>query len=204
MDPGGNVVETVWDAFNVVMGAASFGRNIAFGNYGAAVLDGIGIGLDVSASITPGVPGGGNGSFEYWACGPGWLYREKKWHPACRADYQGENAQSFARAQREISGGLKQLGADDIMGAVKESMGIQVRDRAGQLRDHVREVTQGIDGLKKGADRLEKLLGDPRITGKDREIIQEAINDARQHAQRVQDTLETAEKAAEKVKDALD
>jgi RHS repeat-associated protein len=203
-DPGGNAVETVWDAFNALFGAASFGRNIAAGNYGAALFDGIGVAADVSATAIPGVPGGATAALNIGRIAKaGYAVKRSSTRLAGLA-IKGKNAQTFTRAQREITGGLNQLGADDIMGAVKESMGIQVRDRAGKLRDHVKEVTQGIDGLKKGAYRLEKLLDDPRITGKDREIIQEAINDARQHAQRVQDTLDAAREAAEKVKDALD
>ena len=58
IDPNGNGVETVWDFFNVLLGAKSFGENIDAGNYGAAVLDGVGVLLDAAAAVLPFVPGG--------------------------------------------------------------------------------------------------------------------------------------------------
>ena len=53
IDPNGNGVETVWDFFNVLLGVKSFGENIDVGNYGAAVLDGVGVLLDAAATILP-------------------------------------------------------------------------------------------------------------------------------------------------------
>ena len=58
IDPNGNGVETVWDFLNVLLGVKSFGENIDAGNYGAAVLDGVGVLLDAAATILPLVPGG--------------------------------------------------------------------------------------------------------------------------------------------------
>ena len=58
IDPNGKGIETVWDFFNVLLGAKSFGENIDAGNYGAAVLDGVGVLLDAAAAVLPFVPGG--------------------------------------------------------------------------------------------------------------------------------------------------
>jgi RHS repeat-associated protein len=58
VDPDGEAIETVWDAANVAIGVASAGANIAAGNYGAAVVDGIGIVVDAAATVVPFVPGG--------------------------------------------------------------------------------------------------------------------------------------------------
>jgi RHS repeat-associated protein len=58
IDPNGNGVETVWDFFNVLLGAKSFGENIDAGNYGAAIFDGVGVLLDAAAAVLPFVPGG--------------------------------------------------------------------------------------------------------------------------------------------------
>jgi hypothetical protein len=52
------VAETPWDIANVVMGVASFTANAAVGNYVAAAVDAVGVGLDVGAALTPVVPGG--------------------------------------------------------------------------------------------------------------------------------------------------
>jgi len=57
-DPTGAAVETPWDVANVAMGVASFGANAAAGNVVGAVVDAVGIVIDVAAAATLGVPGG--------------------------------------------------------------------------------------------------------------------------------------------------
>jgi len=58
VDPDGNMAETVWDAANVAMGAASLAGNISAGNVGGAVVDAVGLAVDVAATATPIMPGG--------------------------------------------------------------------------------------------------------------------------------------------------
>ena len=57
-DRTGCVVETLWDVANIVMGANSFVDNVSAGNVTAAVVDGVGIVVDVAAAILPVIPGG--------------------------------------------------------------------------------------------------------------------------------------------------
>ena len=57
-DPSGYAAETAWDAFNVITGAVSLGKNLAAGNYLGAVVDGVGVLLDSAAMVIPFVPGG--------------------------------------------------------------------------------------------------------------------------------------------------
>jgi hypothetical protein len=57
-DANGHVFETAWDAFSLALGIASFQDNVGNGKYGAAVLDAVGIAIDVAAAAVPGVPGG--------------------------------------------------------------------------------------------------------------------------------------------------
>jgi hypothetical protein len=57
-DPDGRWVESAWDAANVVLGAKSFVSNVSNGNIGGAILDGVGVLVDVAATIVPVVPGG--------------------------------------------------------------------------------------------------------------------------------------------------
>ena len=57
-DPDGRIIESGWDAANVAMGVASFVKNVSVGNYGGAVVDAVGVVVDVAATATPGVPGG--------------------------------------------------------------------------------------------------------------------------------------------------
>ena len=57
-DRTGCVVETLWDVANIVMGANSFVDNVSAGNVTAAIVDGVGIAVDVTAAILPVIPGG--------------------------------------------------------------------------------------------------------------------------------------------------
>lgn len=58
-DPDGRVVETAWDAANVVMDVENCAKNIATGNYLGAGIDALGLLYDAGATILPGLPGGG-------------------------------------------------------------------------------------------------------------------------------------------------
>ena len=58
VDPDGQAAETVWDVVNIGIGAASLAQNVSEGSYGWAVLDAVGLAVDVVATIVPGVPGG--------------------------------------------------------------------------------------------------------------------------------------------------
>jgi RHS repeat-associated protein len=57
-DPDGRAIETGWDVANIVMGVASFTKNVASGNYAGAAVDAVGVVVDTAAAVTPGVPGG--------------------------------------------------------------------------------------------------------------------------------------------------
>jgi RHS repeat-associated protein len=57
-DPDGRAAESLWDAANVAMGAASMVRNLATGDYVRAAVDAVGVLADVAATAVPGVPGG--------------------------------------------------------------------------------------------------------------------------------------------------
>ncbi len=58
VDPDGKILETPWDIFNITLGLASLGANVAVGNVGGAAADAVGLAIDVAAAIAPGVPGG--------------------------------------------------------------------------------------------------------------------------------------------------
>ena len=58
-DPDGRWAEDLFIGVpSVAFGAKSLYDNVRGGNYGAAVVDGLGIGADVAAIFAPGVPGG--------------------------------------------------------------------------------------------------------------------------------------------------
>ena len=58
VDRSGQFPETLWDIANVVMDVKSLATNIAVGNVGGAIVDGIGLIADVASVALPGVPGG--------------------------------------------------------------------------------------------------------------------------------------------------
>ncbi len=57
-DPTGHVWETIWDAANIGIGAASLTHNVRNGNWGDAAWDTGGLVVDVAATAVPFVPGG--------------------------------------------------------------------------------------------------------------------------------------------------
>lgn len=58
VDPSGKGPETLWDAFNVGIGVASFVDNVKKGNYLAAAVDAVGVAVDSAATAVPLIPGG--------------------------------------------------------------------------------------------------------------------------------------------------
>ena len=69
VDPDGQAVETVWDAANVAIGVASFIGNVSTGNIGAAIVDGIGVAVDATATAVPFVPGGAGTAIKTYRAG---------------------------------------------------------------------------------------------------------------------------------------
>lgn len=57
-DPDGRVVETPLDFISLGVGLYSLGGNLSSGNWGAAALDFLSVGLDGVAAALPGIPGG--------------------------------------------------------------------------------------------------------------------------------------------------
>jgi RHS repeat-associated protein len=57
-DANGHIVETLWDAANVVYGVYNLGYDTLYGTWGDMAMDVGGIGLDAGAMLIPAVPGG--------------------------------------------------------------------------------------------------------------------------------------------------
>jgi RHS repeat-associated protein len=57
-DANGHIVETLWDAANVVYGLYNLGYDTFYGTWGDMAMDVGGIGLDAGAMLIPAVPGG--------------------------------------------------------------------------------------------------------------------------------------------------
>ena len=58
IDPPGEYVKSEWDIVSLAIGVKSFVNNVKGGNVIGAVVDGVGIVLDVAAVTLPVVPGG--------------------------------------------------------------------------------------------------------------------------------------------------
>jgi hypothetical protein len=48
VDPSGNIVESPWDVFSLVVGVGTLGYNLYNGNYADAALDAVGIAVDAA------------------------------------------------------------------------------------------------------------------------------------------------------------
>lgn len=94
-DPDGRIIETVWDAANVVMDVASLGGNLAAGNYAGAAVDAGGLIVDAAATLIPGVPGGAGTAIK-----------------VARAAQLAENVKQDAKAENAVA---KKLG-DQVAG----------------------------------------------------------------------------------------
>ena len=94
-DPDGRIIETVWDAANVVMDVASLGGNLAAGNYAGAAVDAGGLIVDAAATLIPGVPGGAGTAIK-----------------VARAAQLAENVKQGAKAENAVA---KKLG-DQVAG----------------------------------------------------------------------------------------
>ena len=61
--------ETVWDVANLTIGGASLAYNIEEGNYGMAVLDGVGLLYDGFATVVPFLPAGASAGLKAYRAG---------------------------------------------------------------------------------------------------------------------------------------
>jgi RHS repeat-associated protein len=57
VDPDGRYAELAFEAFSLALGVDSFQRNFGAGNYGAALVDGVGVAGDAVLAAVPGAPG---------------------------------------------------------------------------------------------------------------------------------------------------
>lgn len=58
IDNNGEIFDIVWDLANVAIGLKSLYDNVKSGNYMDAVFDGVGVIMDATTALVPGVPGG--------------------------------------------------------------------------------------------------------------------------------------------------
>jgi RHS repeat-associated protein len=133
-DPNGRAVETVWDAFNIGLGVASFVKNVREGNYGSAAVDALGVVVDTAATVVPGVPGGAGSVIK-----------------AARAADAGvdvlkaaDRTADLARAADRTADAAKAADrtADAAKAADRTADGAKAADRAGDAARHTRPVNK--------------------------------------------------------------
>lgn len=204
MDPGGNAVESGWDIFNAAIDALSLSSNLAAGNYGGAALDGLGLAVDLAATAIPGAPGGAGAAIAIGRIAKGGTAVSRASGRVSDLAIKGKHAQTVSSAARGLQNNLKGLKAHDILGAVKETLGYEVKDRTGKTRDHIHEVMDSLRGLRNHANKLERVLKDDRLSKSQRKTIEGAIASAHKHADTVEKTLEIAKDAAAKAKEIVE
>jgi RHS repeat-associated protein len=136
IDPTGEAIESPWDVANVVAGVASAGANLAAGNIGGAIVDAVGVVVDVAATAVPGVPGGAAAGIK-----------------AVRATQLAPNAAKGAKAEAKVA---KELG-DKVAGkqvSFKTSDGTSTRTDIVTKDKGVVEVKSGNAELSKGQEKL--------------------------------------------------
>lgn len=172
-DPDGNIpVETVWDIANVVMGVASFGANLASGNFVGAAWDFGGIVVDLAATVTPYVPGGA-----------GTALKAKRAADAI-GDVAKRGDQLLLETPREVL--LRNASDPRLKDAINNLYRPGAKVGSGSTADAVRyERTTGELLSPKGhsqklIDRrtqLMKLRKDPNLSDSDRRIIHDILKD---------------------------
>lgn len=212
MDPGGNAVETPWDVLNVILGAGSFGANVYTGNIPGAIVDGMGLVYDGAATVVPGLPAGGSAGILVTRIaragkalkGRAAVVRDIAASPGLRKDIV-EHLQS---ATRRVDGAANHSKVHDILGMVKEKLGIPLESPkpGGSPTGHIQEVTGALNGLtgKKGAiAKLDYVLRNAEAAGLSKRQIRQ-IEKLRTTAERQAERLERIMDAADKAKDVID
>ncbi len=134
IDPDGRIVETAWDAANVVMDVASCAKNIATGNYIGAGIDALGLLYDAGATIVPGLPGGAGAALKSY-----------------RATKSVKTAASTFRAEVKAGKSFEKT----VVNAAKadgKKVATQTRLVPKNGRGNVKGNRTNVDGLKRNKD----------------------------------------------------
>jgi len=167
LDPDGNIVETVWDAGNVVVGVASLGNNLSKGNYGAAGLDALGVVVDGAATVVPFVPGGAAAGLKAARAGKNVTSRIGESKKAIKA---AEQAGKNQKVQKDIDGLTSKLKDGNMNpGTGTKSVGDGVSEARGRNGGRVLFRETGADGVE--------ILGK---SGKNSKNQQDAISAAKE------------------------
>lgn len=202
-DPGGNAVETPWDAFNVALGVVSFGGNVYGGNYWGAALDAAGIVVDGLATGTPAVPGGAGAAITIGRIAKAGDAVQSSAQKFGKAFSGTKVSQTTDRIASRVQGNLDHLGTSDIIGAVGDILGNPVTIGT-KTYDHLNEVQNALSGLKNQVNDLQKVLARDDLSSAQRRAAEELLSNSSKHIDRVEKALDTARDVAEKTKDILE
>lgn len=202
-DPGGNAVETPWDAFNVVLGVVSFSGNVYGGNYWGAALDAAGIAVDVAATGAPAVPGGAGAAITVGRIAKAGNAVQSSAQKFGKTFTGTKISQTTDRIASRIQNNLDHLSTSDIIGAVGDILGNPVTIGT-KTYDHLNEVHNALGGLKNQVNDLQKVLARDDISKTQRRAVEDLISGTSKHIDRVEKTLDTARDVAEKTKDIIE
>ena len=143
VDPNGKWLETAWDIANVAMDAVSLESNIKDGNFGAAMIDGVGLVLDLGAAILPIVPGGAGTAIK--------AYRTAdKVVDASKVSKQGQQVKSIGGLIKPNSGTAKPHGGTKHNAAIDKYID-NLPKEATNIRKNQTQVD--VNGNKVGNNR---------------------------------------------------
>ncbi|MDA7425603.1 polymorphic toxin type 28 domain-containing protein [Thalassococcus lentus] len=202
-DPGGNAVETIWDAFNVALGAVSFAGNVAVGNYWGAALDAAGVVVDGAATATPVVPGGAGAAITIGRIATASNAVRNGAQKFGKVFSRSKISQTTDRIASRVQNNLDHLSTSDLIGAAGDILGSPVTI-GNKTYDHLNEVENALSGLKNQAQDLQRILARDDLTEAQRRAAQELLSSTSNHIDRVEKTLDTARDVAEKTKGIIE
>lgn len=201
-DPSGNAVETIWDAFNVALGAVSFTGNVAIGNYWGAALDAAGVVVDGAATATPVVPGGAGAAITIGRIATAGNAVRNGAQKFGKVFDGTQISQTTNRIASRVQNNLDHLSTSDLIGAAGDILGSPVI-KGDKTYQHLKEVRNALGGLKNQVRDLQKILSRDDLTNGQRKAAEDLLSSTSNHIDRVEKTLDTARDVAKKAKDIV-
>ncbi len=202
-DPSGNAIETIWDAFNVALGAVSFAGNVSIGNYWGAALDAAGVVVDGAATATPVVPGGASAAITIGRIATAGNAVRNGAQKFGKVFGGTKISQATDRIASRVQNNLDHLSTSDLIGAAGDILGSPVTI-GNKTYDHLNEVENALGGLKNQVRDLQKILSRDDLTQGQRRAAEDLLSSTSNHIDRVEKTLDTARDVSEKAKDIIE
>lgn len=209
IDPDGRAPEaitpeTVWDVINVAMGAASFGGNVAAGNWGKAAVDGLGLAYDAFATAVPVLPAGGSTAIGVYRLSN--LTKKALGSvDAARTLFKGnKNFQGLnSKLKKAYSAIDEQTDIRTLTGAIKEKLGIPLEVIKQEAKDgkfnHTQKIEQGINSMRNAVGEIDKVLDAGNLSKKQSNVLKNTRELLNTRSDKLQGILNQADEVAKKL-----